>query len=58
MNIEDLKLTFLNAGAFLISFSNIESILKILLLSVSIVYTTLKIIEMRKNKKNETNKEL
>jgi hypothetical protein len=51
MNIEDLKLTFLNAGAFLISFSNIEDILKIALLSVSIVYTVLKIIEMRKAKK-------
>jgi hypothetical protein len=51
MNIEDLKLTFLNTGAFLISFSNIEDVLKILLLTVSIVYTTLKIIEMRKAKK-------
>jgi hypothetical protein len=56
MNIEDLKLTFLNTGAFLISFSNIENVLKILLLTVSIVYTTLKIIEMRKAKKDETNK--
>jgi len=51
MNIEDLKLTFLNTGALLVSFSNIEDILKITLLSVSIIYTVLKIIEMRKNKK-------
>ncbi len=51
MNIEDLKLTFLNGGAFLISFSNIEDILKIALLSVSIIYTILKIIDLRKNKK-------
>jgi hypothetical protein len=51
MNIEDLKLTFLNSSALLVSFSNIEDILKIALLTVSIVYTVLKIIEMRKNKK-------
>ena len=51
MNIEDLKLTFLNTGALLVSFSNIEDILKIALLSVSIIYTVLKIIDLRKNKK-------
>ena len=51
MNIEDLDLTFLNTGALLVSFSNIEDILKIALLSVSIIYTVLKIIDLRKNKK-------
>jgi hypothetical protein len=51
MNIEDLKLTFLNTSALLVSFSNIEDILKIALLSVSIIYTVLKIIDLRKNKK-------
>jgi hypothetical protein len=51
MNIEDLKLTFLNTGALLVSFSNIEDILKIALLSVSIIYTVLKIIDLRKKKK-------
>ena len=52
MNIEDLKLTFLNSGALIVSFTDIEDILKIALLSVSIVYTVLKIIELRK--KDET----
>ena len=52
MNIEDLKLTFLNSGALLVSFTDIEDFLKIALLSVSIIYTVLKIIELRK--KNET----
>jgi hypothetical protein len=51
MNIEDLKLTLLNTGAFLMSFSNIENVLKIALLGVSIIYTVLKIIDLRKNKK-------
>ena len=51
MNIEELKLTFLNGSALLVSFSNIEDILKIALLSVSIIYTVLKIIDLRKNKK-------
>lgn len=55
MNIEDLKLTFLNSGALIVSFTDIEDILKIALLGVSIVYTVLKIVDLRK--KNETTSE-
>jgi hypothetical protein len=40
-----------------ISFSNVEAILKIGLLCVSIVYTVMKIIELSKNKKDGKNNE-
>ena len=39
MNMSDLKLYFLNASALTISFSNIDMILKILLLILSVGYT-------------------
>jgi uncharacterized membrane protein len=52
MSIEDIRLYTLNASAMAISFTNAERALKILLLTVSIIYTVLKIIEM-KNKKDE-----
>ena len=54
MNIDDLKLTLLNSFSFLLSFSNIESSLKIILLLGSIVYTAMKIAEQIKKKNNET----
>jgi hypothetical protein len=57
MSIEDIRLYTLNASAMAVSFTNAERTLKILLLCVSIVYTVLKIIEM-KSKKDETDKEL
>ena len=57
MNFEDIRLYTLNASAMVVSFTNVERTLKILLLFVSIVYTVLKIIEM-KSKKDETDKEL
>ena len=54
MTINDLKLYSLNSITMAISFSNVESTLKILLLCVSIVYTVMKTIELLKNKKNDT----
>jgi len=57
MSLDDIRLYTLNASAMAISFTNAERALKILLLAVSIIYTVLKIIEM-KNKKDEADKEL
>lgn len=51
MSFDDLKLYTLNSFTMVISFSNVEAALKLLLLFVSIVYTTLKIIEIVKKKK-------
>lgn len=53
MNIEDLKITIFNGTALLLSFSNVEDILKIILLSASIVYTILKINDLRKSNKKD-----
>lgn len=52
-NLEDLKILTLNATTFLVSFSNIEMILKIALLLVSIGYTISKWYEVycRRNDK-------
>lgn len=61
MTQDDLKLGVFNAITFVISFTNMEMLLKILLLIVSIVWTALKAYESLQNiksKKNETNKEL
>jgi len=57
MSLDDIRLYTLNASAMVVSFTNVERALKILLLCVSIIYTVLKIIEM-KGKKDETDKEL
>lgn len=57
MSLEDIRLYTLNASAMVVSFTNVERTLKILLLCVSIIYTVLKIIEM-KGKKDEADKEL
>jgi hypothetical protein len=57
MNHEDVKLAAINGSTMLLSFSNIEQTLKIVLLVASIVYTLYKIYEIhenRKAKKNET----
>jgi len=45
MTFQDLKLTCINSLVLAISFSDIEQTLKIALLIISIVYTTLKCIE-------------
>jgi hypothetical protein len=55
MSINDLKLYGLNSLAMVVSFSNVEAALKILLLCVSIVYTIMKTIELLKKKKDEEN---
>lgn len=53
MNINDIKLYALNASAMALSFTNIEEVLKIVLLTISIIYTFMKIIEMKnKNEKD------
>ena len=54
MNINDLKLYALNSIVMAVSFTDVEAMLKIVLLCISIVYTGMKIVEM-KNKKDETN---
>ena len=51
MSNNDLKLAFINALTFGISFSALENSLKIILLLASIIYTFQKIIESYKNKK-------
>ena len=43
MTNNDFKLYFLNTVSMILSFSNIENFLKLILLSVSIFYTILKI---------------
>ena len=54
--VEDIKVYALNSGALMISFTQAEMILKILLLTVSIVYTLMKIINSIKSNKDETDK--
>ena len=51
MDVQDLKIYLLNSFALVISFSNIEMVLKILLLTVSIGYTSMKWYELYKKKK-------
>jgi hypothetical protein len=50
MSNNDLKIGAINAITMAISFTNVESILKIILLIVSIAYTVLKTYEIIKNK--------
>lgn len=52
MSNEDFKLYLLNTISMILSFSNIENALKLVLLSVSIFYTILKIRETLKQKNN------
>jgi len=51
MNHEDIKLAAINGGTMLLSFSNIEQTLKIILLLFSIFYTGYKIYEIYDNRK-------
>jgi hypothetical protein len=53
MSINDFKIYALNSIAMVVSFSNVEAILKIFLLLVSIVYTIMKTIELINNKNND-----
>lgn len=52
--MQDIKIALINFLTFTISFSNVEQWLKLTLLIVSIVYTVLKIFELKN--KNEANK--
>jgi hypothetical protein len=54
MQMQDTKIALLNTITLGISFSNVEQWLKLTLLIVSIVYTVLKIFELKN--KNEANK--
>lgn len=51
MSTEDVKITAINGGTMLLSFTNIEATLKIVLLLGSIVYTFYKIYEIHENRK-------
>jgi len=53
--MEDFKIGTLNLLTFTVSFSSVEEWLKITLLVVSIIYTVLKIVKM---KKDESDKKL
>ena len=53
MSHNDLKLYFFNSISMLLSFSNIESFLKIILLIASIFYTLLKTVETLRKKEND-----
>ena len=48
--MQSVKLYALNSIALILSFTKIESTLKMLLLVLSIIYTTIKIIEFFKEK--------
>jgi uncharacterized protein (DUF779 family) len=53
MDMQDIKIAFINFLTFTISFSNVEQWLKLTLLIVSIVYTIQKIFELKNKKKDE-----
>lgn len=53
MSNTDIKLYTINSVAMLLSFSNLENTLKIMLLIASIFYTIVKTIETLRNKKND-----
>jgi flagellar biogenesis protein FliO len=52
MNLNDFKLYALNSIAMVVSFTDVEALLKIVLLCITIIYTVMKIVEM-KNKKGD-----
>lgn len=52
MTENDIKIGIINALTMAVTFTNIESILKIVLLLVSIVYTILKTKDMIRSRKN------
>jgi hypothetical protein len=54
VNEQDIKLAILNIFSFTLSLSNIEMLLKIILLIVSITYTLIKINQfLKENKKDK-----
>lgn len=52
MNNDDLRITAINGGTMLVSFTNVEAMLKIVLLVGSIVYTFYKIYELHQSRKS------
>ena len=48
MNMDDLKIGFINFSAFTVSFTDVEIWLKLTLLTVTIIYTVMKIIKISK----------
>jgi len=52
MSLEDLKLYCINSGVLAISFTEIEMLLKVLLLSTTIIYTIQKIYMNNNNEGN------
>lgn len=56
MDVQDLKIYLVNSLSLIISLSNIEMTLKILLLLASIGYTVTKWIEIYKKKDNDRSK--
>ena len=55
MSNDDLRITAINGGTMLISFTNVEAMLKIVLLVGSIVYTFYKIYELHQSRKDRKN---
>jgi len=56
---QSLKIYSLNTASLIISFSNIEQTLKIILLTVSIIYTiiqTVKLLNIKNDNTNSTDK--
>ena len=53
MSQEDVKLAAINGGTMLLSFTNIEQTLKIVLLVASIIYTVYKIYELHESRKTK-----
>jgi len=52
--IDNLKIYLLNTSVFIISLSRVEASLKVFLLLLSIIYTSVKIIDWFKKRNNET----
>ena len=52
--MESMKLYMLNSLALVITFTNVENILKLTLLILSIIYTVVKIYESLNKPKDET----
>tara|TARA_R110000796_G_scaffold83859_2_gene183111 strand:+ start:251 stop:427 length:177 start_codon:yes stop_codon:yes gene_type:complete len=50
LDMQDIKIASLNFAAFTFSFTGIEQWFKLTLLTVSIIYTVLKIIELKSKK--------
>ena len=55
MTQDSIKLYCLNTLTILLSFTNLESILKVILLCISIIYTAMKIIDWVQLKLNNRN---